>query len=90
MRCKEIINVTNAPWPQTQWITRIVQLPATAAIEYVVHGLSQSRPVLYAAQRNHKCHKCAVASNAVENNYVFKCALKVGSIASDVLRIRTM
>jgi len=30
-------------------------------------------------QRNYKCHKCAVASNAVENRYIFKCALKVVS-----------
>ena len=34
---------------------------------------------LYAAQRNHKCHKCAVASNTVENKYVFKWAFKVVS-----------
>jgi len=36
---------------------------------------------LYAAQINHKCHKCAVASNTVENKYmyVFKWALKVVS-----------
>ena len=31
------------------------------------------------AQRNHKCHICAVASNTVENKYVLKCALKVVS-----------
>jgi len=30
-------------------------------------------------KKNHKCHKCAVASNTVENKYVFKWALKVVS-----------
>ena len=34
---------------------------------------------LYAAQRNHKCHKCAVAPHEIENKYVFKCALKAAN-----------
>jgi len=34
---------------------------------------------LYAAQINHKCHKCAVAPQEIENKCVFKCALKTAN-----------
>ena len=34
---------------------------------------------LYAAQRDHKCHKCAVAPHEIENKCVFKCALKTAN-----------